>query len=374
MRIEIAALIPAFNEELVIADTIRSILAAHMPRDRIYVINDASKDRTAEIARGLGVNVIDNPVNLGKAEGVTNALANHGLLDRHTHICFLDADTLVDERYFSMVRKRLREDAIACEKANKRDEKRGRTGRAKPIGVLCGNPKSIPHNWLTAYRAFQYFRADLIDKPAQHIMGAITVAPGCASTYSVEVLRNVVWTPDTPVEDMDVTIQAALKGYRIAYESKARVYTQDPSTLKDYIGQVKRRWFAGAWQVMHKYGLLWSGFGFRDRVHWESRVTMVFEPLLLFAGLSVGIWKPSWLAMQLLLSLAVTFCLAIAASVKERRWDIAAYSLLYPLMWLLDIYLFVTTLPHLAKGPRFKKKRDWYSPQRYSVAAAAKED
>lgn len=56
--------IPAFNE----AKNLPSVLSevkAHLPGFDIVVVNDGSKDRTAEVAASIGVNVISHPVNSG---------------------------------------------------------------------------------------------------------------------------------------------------------------------------------------------------------------------------------------------------------------------------------------------------------------------
>jgi cellulose synthase/poly-beta-1,6-N-acetylglucosamine synthase-like glycosyltransferase len=55
---EVAVIVPAHNEELVIKETIRSLLDI-INRQHIFVVSDGSKDRTVEIVRELGVKVID---------------------------------------------------------------------------------------------------------------------------------------------------------------------------------------------------------------------------------------------------------------------------------------------------------------------------
>lgn len=45
----IAVVVPAYNEELLIADTLSSVPAFV---DKIYAVNDASRDRTQEILTG----------------------------------------------------------------------------------------------------------------------------------------------------------------------------------------------------------------------------------------------------------------------------------------------------------------------------------
>jgi glycosyltransferase involved in cell wall biosynthesis len=72
--VRIAVVLPAYNEELTIADTMRAF-ARHLPEASIYVINNNSKDRTAELAAstlqelGRSGAVIDE-----KRQGKGNAL------------------------------------------------------------------------------------------------------------------------------------------------------------------------------------------------------------------------------------------------------------------------------------------------------------
>ena len=54
---KIAFLVPAYNEETVIASTIRYLLKL-APKEDIFVINDGSKDRTASVAKKFKVNVL----------------------------------------------------------------------------------------------------------------------------------------------------------------------------------------------------------------------------------------------------------------------------------------------------------------------------
>ena len=47
----VTVLIPAYNEEAVIVDTVRSALASDYPNLEILVVDDGSTDRTAELVR-----------------------------------------------------------------------------------------------------------------------------------------------------------------------------------------------------------------------------------------------------------------------------------------------------------------------------------
>ena len=93
MKPLVSILIPAHNAEAWIADTIRSAIAQTWPRKEIIVVDDGSRDRTAEAAQRFAskeVAVVSTP-NQGAA-----AARNHALqLSQGDYIQWLDADDLL---------------------------------------------------------------------------------------------------------------------------------------------------------------------------------------------------------------------------------------------------------------------------------------
>ncbi len=93
MKPLVSILIPAYNAEEWIADTIRSAAAQTWPRKEIVVVDDGSTDETGQIARRFaskGVAVVS-----GKNQGAA-AARNHALrLSQGEYIQWLDADDLL---------------------------------------------------------------------------------------------------------------------------------------------------------------------------------------------------------------------------------------------------------------------------------------
>lgn len=89
----VSILIPAFNAERWIADTLRSALAQTWEPKEIIVVNDGSTDRTLEVAKQFephGVQVVSQP-NRGAAAARNEAFR----LSRGAFIQWLDADDLL---------------------------------------------------------------------------------------------------------------------------------------------------------------------------------------------------------------------------------------------------------------------------------------
>lgn len=83
-------ILPAFNEASSIATVIAGLREAERNAD-ILIVNDGSKDRTAEIAEGLGVMVINHPHNLGYGAALQTGY-RFAISRGYDHIVIMDAD------------------------------------------------------------------------------------------------------------------------------------------------------------------------------------------------------------------------------------------------------------------------------------------
>ena len=94
-------IIPAYNEEACIEQTVRDILE-HAPNFDYIVINDCSKDRTKEICEKNQFHYIDLPVNLGIGGAVQTGYkyaCNHG----YDYAVQVDGDGQHDPRFLEQM-------------------------------------------------------------------------------------------------------------------------------------------------------------------------------------------------------------------------------------------------------------------------------
>lgn len=85
----ISAVIPAYNEERTVGDvvaTIKKVKSIH----EIIVVSDGSRDRTALVARKLGVKVVEHRKNKGKGAAIKSGLD----VCSGDIVLFLDADLI----------------------------------------------------------------------------------------------------------------------------------------------------------------------------------------------------------------------------------------------------------------------------------------
>ncbi|HLE07176.1 MAG TPA: glycosyltransferase family 2 protein [archaeon] len=71
---KVCAIVPAYNEEKTIRELVKR-LKRTLPEDEVVVIDDFSKDRTADFAKKAGAVVISHEKNKGKASGVLSGLS-----------------------------------------------------------------------------------------------------------------------------------------------------------------------------------------------------------------------------------------------------------------------------------------------------------
>jgi cellulose synthase/poly-beta-1,6-N-acetylglucosamine synthase-like glycosyltransferase len=256
----LSVLIPAYNEEKVLARTIESILEASYPDKEIIVIDDGSKDQTYRIAMGYsnrGVKVIQRP-NGGKATAL-----NHGLLfARGEIITVVDADSQISKNTLIEIVKPFRNPDVAA---------------------VAGNIKVLNRrNILTKCQALEYIASINLYRRALDVFGSVTVVPGALGAYRREVMEGGgFYDPDTLVEDFDVTVKALKTGQIVQASSSAISYTEAPHTIMDFIKQ-RQRWYRGNFQAMwkHRDAILNPRYGFLQRLSFPHMViSMFFMPL-----------------------------------------------------------------------------------------------
>jgi glycosyltransferase involved in cell wall biosynthesis len=97
MNPRFSVVIPAFNAESTVTETVRAAVTQPLPRDAFecIVVDDGSRDRTAEIAEHAGAVVVRLPVNRGRS-----AARNAGIeCARGGWIAFTDADCVPSRRW-----------------------------------------------------------------------------------------------------------------------------------------------------------------------------------------------------------------------------------------------------------------------------------
>jgi cellulose synthase/poly-beta-1,6-N-acetylglucosamine synthase-like glycosyltransferase/peptidoglycan/xylan/chitin deacetylase (PgdA/CDA1 family)/spore germination protein YaaH len=230
----VAVIVPAFNEEKVILQTVVSLLASdHPPNFEIVVVDDGSTDGTYQrcletFASEPRVRVFTKP-NSGKPDAL-----NYGV--RHTAseiVIALDADTLFARDTISKLIRHF---------ANPR------------VGAVAGNAKVGNRvNLLTRWQALEYVTSQNLDRRAFNLLNCVTVVPGAVGAWRRELIEQVAGFNDlTLAEDADLTMSIRKLGYSIAYEDEAVGLTEAPDTVRGFVRQ-RYRWMYGTLQAAWKH-------------------------------------------------------------------------------------------------------------------------
>jgi cellulose synthase/poly-beta-1,6-N-acetylglucosamine synthase-like glycosyltransferase/peptidoglycan/xylan/chitin deacetylase (PgdA/CDA1 family) len=229
----VTVLIPAYNEQAAIVDTVRAALSCDYPKLEVLVVNDGSTDRTPDLVRANfsydpRVRLIDQP-NRGKP-----AALNHGLAEASGEIIVsIDGDTIVDP------------EAIPRLVRHFADPK---------VGAVAGNVKVMNRNrWLTRWQALEYITSQNLEKRAFDLLNCIPVVPGAVGAWRTDLLRaNHGFSGDTVAEDTDLTLTIRRNGWKILYDEDAIGRTEVPETVDTLIRQ-RFRWTFGTLQAVWKH-------------------------------------------------------------------------------------------------------------------------
>ena len=229
----VSVIVPAYNEELVVCKTIKSLLASDYSKYEIIVVDDGSQDNTGSVVQeNFGK---DERVKLFRVSNAGKAAAlNTGLTHaRGEIIVALDADTLFASQTIGALAHRFYDPTI---------------------GAIAGNAKvGNRMNIVTRWQALEYITSQNMDRRAFASLNCITVVPGAVGAWRRDLLEQAGgFASDTLAEDQDLTLQIRRLGYKIGYEESAIAWTEAPDRLKTLARQ-RFRWAYGTLQCMWKH-------------------------------------------------------------------------------------------------------------------------
>ncbi|WP_296423843.1 glycosyltransferase [Yoonia sp.] len=226
-------IVPAYNEEKVIARTITSILASHYDNFEITVVDDGSTDNTVAIIETLQKH--HEKVNLLREENHGKWHAEDLAISRSSAPIFIivDADTLLHPDAISMIVQPFQDPRVGAVAGT----------------VEVGNAGNV----LTVLQAIEYKISQILVRRAYETFGGILVVPGAIGAWRRAAVEKANYVSgETITEDADLTVAIHRAGYKVMYQEDARSYTEAPETLKDLMKQ-RFRWSYGMLQVAWKH-------------------------------------------------------------------------------------------------------------------------
>ncbi len=228
--------IPAHNEASVIGRTLRSILSANYPSQKlkIYVVADHCSDKTADVALENGATVFERT---GGKRGKGTALSwlfQHILTggEAPEWIVVFDADTLVNSQFFAVMNQQFL------------------SGHAVIQGKhIIRNPQA---GWFPSLTWAMFMIEDRYENLGRCNLGLSAKNKGDSIAFNSDVIRQFGWGEGL-TEDFEFRQKLLLQGIRIYYEPSAIGFGDAAHNWKEASAQ-RQRWLRGSFQASRKHG------------------------------------------------------------------------------------------------------------------------
>ncbi|MFH1364886.1 MAG: glycosyltransferase family 2 protein [Candidatus Aenigmatarchaeota archaeon] len=214
----VSILIPAYNSEKTIADTIKSAKNLDYPHKEIIVVND-SDDKTPSICRKLGVRCIQSKIRRGKAYSLNQAVKK----TKGEILFFIDSDSTVSNDSLKKIIPWFSDP---------------NTGAVAPRFRIKNRT-----NFLTKMISLEHQIQSALFK-VHMFLGSMISFRGCGVAIRRSVFERLGGWPQTLIEDTDFAGDMLTNGLNIHYEPDALVETIEPDTYSELKRQ-RIRWGKG---------------------------------------------------------------------------------------------------------------------------------
>ncbi len=241
----VAFIVPCYNEEKSIAQTVESLLALDYPRDKfqILVIDDGSRDGTFKIAKQFEK---QGPVKVyHQKNGGKHTALNYGLAQVHSEfVGTLDADSFVDPQALKKMLPYFADSNVQA--------------------VTSSLKVYQPKNFLQYLQNVEYALGIYLRK-ALTLIGSLQVTPGPLTIFRRAIFEEIGYYRRAHLtEDGEIALRLQSYNYQIENAVNAYVYTVSPDNFKSLYKQ-RVRWYQGtirnAWDYRHLLGFHQGNFG-----------------------------------------------------------------------------------------------------------------
>ena len=358
--------IPCFNEELNLRETLHYALQSNYPNLEVIAIDDGSSDGTWSILCELVQNysrlrIFRHAANEGKAMALrTGAAVAHS-----DYLVCIDGDALLHPDGAAWIMHHL-------------------TAPNSRVGAVTGNPRIMNRSTILGKVQVGEFSSIIgLVKRAQKIYGRVFTVSGVIAGFRRTALASVgFWSDSNLTEDIDISWRLQMNFWDIRFEPRALCYIYMPETFKGLWKQ-RLRWAKGGVEVVQeqfKLLLKW-----RKRRFWGIIIeyvasvfwayTMLAIMIIYFIGLAMPLPRllyinsilPEWYGVMLGLTCLFQFFVSITLDSryesKKLLTRVYFWVIWYPLLfWVLNMFTVVWAVPAVLFSKR--RRARWVSPDR----------
>ncbi|MGL5152322.1 MAG: glycosyltransferase family 2 protein [Clostridium sp.] len=350
--VPISILVPAYNEEKTIVDSVKSILNSNYKDYEIIVVSDGSTDYTPEnLIKAFSLKQIVRPIrkviecneviSIHQGEQLINnkqiriiliCKENGGKADalnmginvaRYPIIISLDADSFLSKDALTNIVTPFieNENTIAVG---------GNIKVANHVKLENGEIKSIktPKKYLAIMQMIEYYRVFLTTRVWFNSFNGNLIISGAFGAFKKQAVLNVGGYNSKSIgEDMEIVVKLHSfykknkKPYKIEYVSDAICWSQVPTTLSDLKSQ-RKRWHIGLMESLlsHKYIFLNYRYGlscifaFLYFLFYEMLSCVIEVVGLVFIIISISVGLINIKFMMIFIVLYFTFGLIVSVA------------------------------------------------------------